>query len=70
MFEKLMARAKELEKNLCTEWADENVKMYDDFAECIEDAWDRGELTDNEFNELALTAFYDYPDGLKGEEED
>ena len=65
MFDKLMEKAKELESYHNTEWAEENSDQYDMFADKIEMEWSRGNITDEQFDELALTAFYDYPDGLK-----
>ena len=67
MYEELMKVALELGEHVDTEWAEENSAQYDEFADRIEDAWNRGKISDDEFNELALVAFYDYPNGLKGE---
>ena len=68
MFNKLMKVAKKLETHLNTEWAEEHESLYNNFASRIEYEYAAGNITAKEFNELAMTAFYDYPDGLKEEE--
>ena len=65
MFNELMERAKELEKHIDTEWAYENSEQYDMFADRIELEWMAGRITDDQFNELALTAFYDFQGDFK-----
>lgn len=62
MFEELMTRAKELGEQVNTEWAEENSAQYDLFADRIELEWLAGRITDEQFDDLACTAFYDYPD--------
>ena len=62
--------ARELERHIDTDWADEHADAYDGFASILEYAWSNGDLTDAEFNALASIAFYDYPEGLKGDEDD
>lgn len=57
---KLMARARFLGKRLDTEWAWDNANKYDEFADEIERLYTEKKLTAHDFNELALTAFYDY----------
>lgn len=64
-FERLMVTAKKLESHLDTDWAYENSEKYDIFAEIIENFWNEGLLTNEQFDELALTAFYDYDGDLK-----
>ena len=65
-----LPQARELERHIDTDWADEHADEYDDFAALLEDAWSNGDLTDAEFNALASIAFFDYPEGLKGDEDD
>ena len=48
-----------------TEWADENEKQYDDLDKAVNRAYDNGQINGKDFNELVLTAFYDYMDDLK-----
>ena len=69
-YEALITEARELEMHIDTEWAETNAGRYDDFANTIEDKYAAGLLTDAEFNSLASIAFFDYPDGLKGDDED
>jgi len=69
-YRELLPEARELEKHINTDWTDENLDRYDNFADIIEHEWSKGNLTDAEFNSLAGIAFYDYPEGLKGEEFD
>ena len=68
-YKELLPEARELEKHIDTDWAEKNSGKYDRFADTIEAEWSNGNLTDGEFNSLAGIAFYDYPDGLKGNEE-
>ena len=60
----LRYQANFLGKHTDTEWAEKNAKQYYEFADLIEEEWAKGNITDKEFDELALTAFYDY-DNLK-----
>lgn len=69
-YTRLLPQARELERHIDTDWADEHADAYDDFAALLEDAWSNGDLTDAEFNALASIAFFDYPEGLKGDEDD
>lgn len=69
LYTELLQEALRLEAHLDTDWADEHVAEYDAFAEKIEAAYNRDELTDHEFDSLACTAFFDYPD-LKSEDDD
>ena len=64
---KLMRTAEKLGRHTDTDWAYEHEDAYQAFAEEIENLYAEGMLTGTEFNELALTAFYDYPD-MKEEE--
>ena len=65
-FEKLMERARELESRKDTDWAEENEAQYSEFDDSINAAWSKGEITDEQFDELALTAFFDYFDLKEG----
>lgn len=67
-FEELFREAKRLEAWLNTSLAEENAAEYDRFDAAINAEYDKGNLTVAQFNELALTAFYDYLD-LKEEPE-
>lgn len=67
MFDELMKEALELERHLETEWAEENASLYDLFADRIELERLAGRITDEQFNQLASIAFYDYAD-IKEEE--
>ena len=67
---KLLPQARELERHIDTDWAMENADEYDEFSDMIEDAWELGRISDAEFNALASIAFYDYSEGLKGDEDD
>ena len=69
LYTELLHEALRLEAHLDTDWADKHVAEYDAFAEKIEAAYNRDELTDHEFDSLACTAFFDYPD-LKSEDDD
>lgn len=64
--EELTLIAKLLHSQLDSDWAYENEKAYDWFANEIEKQYAEGKISAEEFDELALTAFYDY-DGLKCE---
>lgn len=65
----LMEIARRLERNLDTEYAENNPGEWEHFEKVLNEEYDAGNLTDEQFNELALTAFYDYPYDLKGENE-
>lgn len=69
-YRKLLPQARELERHIDTDWAEEHGDDYDGFASILEYAWENGDLSDAEFNALAAIAFYDYPEGLKGDEDD
>ena len=58
----LQATAEFLGARTDTEWAYENEDRYNVFDAMLNAAWEEGKITDEEFNELALTAFYDYFD--------
>lgn len=66
-FDELMKLAKNLEANLETEWAEEHADHYEQFDEIINEEYDNGNITAWQFNKLAHTAFYDYPE-IKEEE--
>ena len=66
MFDKLMGKAVVLGQHIDTEWAEMHSEQYGDFDAEINEAYDDGKITAEQFDLLALTAFYDY-DGLKGE---
>ena len=66
LFKKLMKEARELGAKVDTDWAEEHSALYDRFADRLEQAYDDGDLSARQFDELACTAFYDYPD-LKGD---
>lgn len=65
-YDELMTEAKRLEAHLDTDWAEEHVAEYDRFEHLINEAYDAGTITAEQFDELACTAFYDY-DELKCE---
>ena len=44
-------------------------KEIDILIEKYEDAWQKHEITNNEFNQLVLTICYDYPEDLKPDSE-
>lgn len=68
MMEELRKQAKFLESRLDTDWAEENAQQYTDFEKAVNKAYDEGRISGKEFNELVLTAFYDYPEDLKEED--
>lgn len=68
-FDELLPVARKLGSAWDTEWAEENADRYDDFADVCEAAYDAGEITGKEFNELICTGLYDY-DNLKEVEYD
>lgn len=68
-YELLMEVAEVLGKLTNTDWAEEHPDAWDNFDEVIKKQYDKGNLTDEQFNDLAVTAFYDYFE-LKGEEND
>ena len=70
VYEELIPKARELEKHIDTDWAYEHESLYDDFAADIEFLHANDHLTDAEFDSLASIAFYDYPEGLKGDYDD
>lgn len=70
MYKRLLGTARFLEKQIGTEWAMANEDKYDIFATKIEKAYERGSIDAREFNSLAMIAFYDYPEGFKGDPED
>lgn len=65
----LMKKAKELEKMLNTEYAEEHAELWERFDSEINAAYESGEITEKQFNKLVCTAFYDYND-LKEETEE
>ena len=67
-FKELLKHAERLGAMVDTDWAEENSGLYDEFDKTINYEYDKGNLTDVEFNELAMTAFFDYFD-LKGADE-
>ena len=69
LYTDLLPEALRLEEHLDTDWANDHVAEYDAFAEKIEAAYNRDELTAYEFDSLACTAFFDYPE-LKSDEDD
>lgn len=66
----VLKKAKYLEARKDTEWAERNEAKYEAFAEEIEKLWAEDKLTDKEFNDLALMAFWDYPNLKYDEEQD
>ena len=48
----------------------ETVKRFEAFADDLETAYNRGELSAVEYNSLADIAFFEIPDGLKEVDED
>ena len=70
LYEALLVKARELEEHIDTDWAYEHESLYEDFENKIEDAYAKGTLTAAEFDALAAIAFYDYPEGLKGDYDD
>ena len=48
----------------------ETVKRFEAFADDLEAAYNRGELSAVEYNSLADIAFFEIPDGLKEVDED
>ena len=67
---KLKALANLLESMVNTEWAEEHSHMWDELADMMERAYDAGEITAEEFDDIALRSFYDFAGELKGEYED
>ena len=65
----LMDKALYLEKHKNTEFAYAIADKYEEFAELIEEAYRKGEITAKEHDDLACIAFYDYPDMYSEEEE-
>lgn len=59
-FDDLMKTARELESHLDTEWAEQNAGEYERFEQVVNEQYYAGNLTGKQFNELVLTAFYDY----------
>ena len=62
MFKKLMDKAQMLGQHIDTEWAEEHSKLYDEFDAEINKVYDDGKITEEQFDALAITAFYDYAD--------
>lgn len=65
----LEEKAKFLERQLRfdPDWCEKNQGEWEHFDKILNDAYNAGELTDHQFDVLALTAFYDYLGDLKGE---
>ena len=61
-FERLKKEAKRLEKLVNTEYSEVYAEKWDKFDEKINSAYDNGLINEEQFNELALIAFYDYFD--------
>lgn len=67
-FEELRTRAEFLGARTDTEWSEENEDKYTAFEELLNSLYDEKQITGKQFNELVLTAFYDYPEELKEED--
>lgn len=60
MAPELIIRAKFLRQRIDTDWAYENAREYEKFAEGLDLLYNRGDLTGHEYNELSMIAFYDF----------
>ena len=58
---KLLSQAAYLGARQNTPWAEKHADMYDAFWNTLEESYNKGLLTDEEFDDLALEAFYDVP---------
>lgn len=67
-FDEVRARAEFLGSRTDTEWSEENEDKYTAFEELLNSLYDEKQITGKQFNELVLTAFYDYPEELKEED--
>lgn len=63
----LMKTAEKLGRLVDSDYAEEHPERWDRFDNDINEAYDAGTITAEQFNELACTAFYDYFD-LKEED--
>lgn len=68
MYSILYGIAQELNRLQNTEYADTHPERWDHFDEIIKMAYNEGNITGKQFNDLVLTAFYDYFDDFKDEE--
>ena len=69
-YRELLPQARELERHIDTDWAEEHEDRYEAFADQLEYDYHLGLISDAEFNSLVAIAFYDYPEDLKGDGDD
>lgn len=68
-FTGLYTKAQKLNRLLDTEYAENNEKEWNHFDDMIKRAYANKEIDARQFNDLALTAFYDYFDLIEEVEE-
>ena len=61
----IMKLAKKVEAHLNTERAEEYGDLWYKLADEMEKAYERGEITAEEFDNIALDAFWEFPGELK-----
>ena len=60
MMEELMREAERLGEHIDTEWAYEHNDEYMAFMEKLDELYDSGKITGDEYNAVADVAFYEY----------
>jgi len=60
IYEKLMVRARELEAQFDTEWSDNHPEAWAEFDKVVNDAYDVGQITAAEYDEIVATGFFDH----------
>lgn len=60
IYEKLMVRARELEAQFDTEWSDNHPEAWVEFDKVVNDAYDAGQITATEYDEIVATGFFDH----------
>lgn len=70
VYKALMDAAEVLGSLTDTDWAEEHPGAWDNFDEVIKRQYAEGNITAEQFNELAVTAFYDYFDLIELDDEE
>jgi hypothetical protein len=60
IFDKLMLRAKALEAQFDTEWSDKHPEAWVEFDKMVNDAFDAGQISAEEFDDIVVVGFYDH----------
>ena len=68
MYTRLYEMAQELNRLQNTEYAETHPERWDYFEGFLNSAYDAKKITGKQFNDLVLTAFYDYFGEFKEEE--